>query len=393
MHDPLGAIVEPITDHPHADDGPLAGLSFMAKDLFDVAGHATSAGNPDYATWRGIPTHDAWAVRALGAAGAELTAKTHTHELAYGLTGMNPHVGTPRNPYDPDRIAGGSSSGSAAAVGSGRVPCALGTDTAGSIRLPASLCGIFGIRPTHGRVPVDGLVPLAPSFDTVGVLAQDADTLRRVARVLLGSPGARASHGFGRALVLRDAEAFSDPAGLDAVEQATERLTSLGLHVTESRLGSFEDIREVQRVLGGAQVWSVHEDWIAQCQPRFGWDIERKLKAASELSVAEIGRAIAKAPDLIRALDALFGDGDALVVLPSSLGAAPKVADLEDPEQAAAFRSNVLALVTPASLAGLPVVTVPGVRADGLPVGVQLISPRGSDERLLQLVQNWPPID
>ena len=393
MDDPLGAIVQDVPDHPHADDGPLAGLSFMAKDLFDVAGYATHAGNPDFATWRGVPTHDAWAVRALGDAGARLIAKTHTHELAYGLTGMNPHVGTPRNPHDPDRIAGGSSSGSAAAVGSGMVPFALGTDTAGSIRLPASLCGIFGFRPTHGRIPVDGLAPLAPAFDTVGALAQDAEILQRVARVLLRSSDAPNSHGYERVVVLSDAAEFSEQTGIDAVSQAADRLASLGLYVTESRLGMFDEIRDVQRVLGGAQVWAVHEDWITQRQPHFGRDVERKLKAASELSVAEIGRAIAKAPDLIRALDARFGDGETVVMLPAAPGAAPQVADLEDHQRAAAFRSNVLALVAPASLAGVPVVSVPSVRVDGLPVGVQLIGPHGSDERLLQLIQNCPSID
>ncbi len=393
MDDPLGAIVERVDGHPRASDGPLADLSFMAKDLFDVAGHATNAGNPAYAEWHGTPANDAWAVRALCAAGAELTAKTHTHELAYGLTGVNPHFGTPRNPHDPERIAGGSSSGSAAAVGSGKVPFALGTDTAGSIRLPASLCGIFGIRPTHGRIPVEGLAPLAPSLDTVGALAQSPEVLQRVARVLVPSWDTPPSHGFERALVLRDAEAFSDRAGIDAGEHAAERLASLGLHVSKTDLRLFEDIRDVQRVIGGAQVWSVHQQWIAQREPRFGWDVERKLKAASELSVADIGRAISREPELVRALDALFGDGDTLALLPSSPGVAPRVADLEDRQQAAAFRSSVLALVTPSSLGGLPAVAVPSIHADGLPVGVQLMGPRGSDERLLHLLQNWPPID
>ena len=393
MDDPLGAIVQDVPYHPHADDGPLADLSFMAKDLFDVAGYATHAGNPDFASWRGIPAEDAWAVRALGDAGARLVAKTHTHELAYGLTGMNPHFGTPRNPHDPDRIAGGSSSGSAAAVGSGMVPFALGTDTAGSIRLPASLCGIFGFRPTHGRIPVDGLAPLAPAFDTVGALAQDAEILQRVTRVLLRSSGAPNSHGFERVVALSDAVDFSEQTGIDAVSQTADRLASLGLYVTESRLGMFEEIRDVQRVLGGAQVWAVHEDWITQRQPRFGWDVERKLKAASELSVAEIGRAISREAELVRALDALFGDGETVVMLPAAPGAAPQVADLEDHQRTAAFRSNVLALVTPASLGGLPTVAVPSIRVDDMPVGVQLMGPRGSDERLLHLIQNWPPID
>jgi len=392
MDDLLGAIVERIPDRPHADTGPLVGQPFMAKDLFDVAGHPTRAGNPDYAEWRGIPADDAWAVRALDNAGAQLVAKTHTHELAYGLTGVNAHFGTPRNPHDSDRIAGGSSSGSAAAVGGGMVPCALGTDTAGSIRLPASLCGIFGLRPTHGRIPVEGLVPLAPSFDTVGTLAQDAATLQRVARVLLPCFATPASHGFKQAVVPSDVAPFAEQTGLDAASRTAERLRTLGLEVIEAELAAFEAIRDVQSILGGAQVWSVHEAWITEQQPRLGPDLERKLTAASKLRVAEIGRALAREPELIRLLDDLVGNGETLLVLPASPDVAPKVSDLEDPRQAQAFRSATLALVTPASLGSLPVATVPAAQTDGLPVGAQLIGPRGSDERLLRLIEDWPSL-
>ncbi len=393
MDDLLGAIVERIPDRPPGDAGPLAGQPFMAKDLFDVAGHPTRAGNPDYAEWHGIPTDDAWAVRALENAGAQLIAKTHTHELAYGLTGVNAHFGTPRNPYDSDRIAGGSSSGSAAAVGSGMVPFALGTDTAGSIRLPASLCGIFGLRPTHGRIPVQGLVPLAPSFDTVGTLAQDAATLQRVARALIPDFAMPASHGFKRAVVPSDAAPFAEQIGLDAVSRAAQRLRTLGLDVTEVELAAFEAIRDVQSGLGGAQVWSVHEAWIAEQRPRLGPDLERKLRATSQLRVAEIGRALAREPGLVRTLDNFVGNSETLLVLPASPDVAPRVSDLQDPHQAQAFRSATLGLVTPASLGGLPVAAVPSASHDALPVGTQLVGPRGSDERLLRLIQDWPSLD
>ncbi|MFB6286212.1 MAG: amidase family protein [Candidatus Bipolaricaulia bacterium] len=393
MDDQLGAIVERIPDRPHAEAGPLAGQRFMAKDLFDVSGYPTRAGNPDYAEWRGIPTVDAWAVRALGDAGAQLVAKTHTHELAYGLTGVNAHFGTPRNPHDSDRIAGGSSSGSAAAVGSGMAPFALGTDTAGSIRLPASLCGIFGLRPTHGRIPVEGLVPLAPSFDTVGTLARDAATLQRVARVLLSRFATPTSHGFKQAVLPSDAAAFAEQTGLDAVSRTAERLRTIGIEVIEAELAAFEAIRDVQSILGGAQVWSVHEDWITEQRPRLGSDLKRKLTVASELRVAEIGRALAREPRLVRSLDDLLGNGETLLVLPASPDVAPNVSDLEDPHQAQAFRSASLALVTPASLGGLPAVAVPSAHNDGLPVGAQLVGPRGSDERLLQLIQDWPSLN
>lgn len=166
------AVLLPIDELPGAPDGPLADLTFAAKDLFDVAETPTTAGNPAFAERWGLPSQDAWAVSALKRAGAKLVAKLHTHELAYGMTGINPHYGTPANPHDPSRIPGGSSSGSGVAVASGLVPLALGTDTGGSVRIPASLCGVWGYRPTHGLVPNDGVVPLAPSFDTVGAVGQ-----------------------------------------------------------------------------------------------------------------------------------------------------------------------------------------------------------------------------
>jgi len=168
MHDGFGAVSLFLENQPHAATGPLQGLSFAAKDLFDVAGLPTTAGNPDFAERWGLPRRDAWAVAALKQAGAKLIAKTHTHELAYGITGINPHFGTPQNPKVLGGIPGGSSSGSAVAVAAGLVPVALGSDTAGSVRIPASFCGAYAYRPTHGAIPTKGMVPLAPSYEPWG---------------------------------------------------------------------------------------------------------------------------------------------------------------------------------------------------------------------------------
>src|SRR5437879_5476323 len=162
-----------------APGGPLAGLTFAAKDLFDVAGHPTGGGNPDWARSHPVPTRHAWAVQRLLDAGATLIGKTITDEVSLGILGENPFDGTPLNPKAPDRVPGGSSSGSAAAVAGGLVDTALGTDTGGSVRIPASFCGLFGIRPTHGRITDAGVVPLALSFDTVGCFGRDAATVAR----------------------------------------------------------------------------------------------------------------------------------------------------------------------------------------------------------------------
>ncbi|MDQ2103939.1 amidase family protein, partial [Azospirillum isscasi] len=185
-NDPLNAFVpHGLSEIPGAADGPLAGLRFAVKDLFHIAGLPTGAGNPDWLRTHEVPQETAPAVRRLLDAGARVAGKTLTDELAWSLAGENAHYGTPENPKAPGRIPGGSSSGSASAVAGGAVDFAIGTDTGGSIRLPASYCGLYGLRPTHGAVPLDGSVPLAPSFDTVGWFAREAALLRRVGAVLL----------------------------------------------------------------------------------------------------------------------------------------------------------------------------------------------------------------
>src|SRR5690348_1665698 len=165
--------------------GPLSGLSFAAKDLFDVAGYPTGGGNPDWARTHPVPQRHAWAVKALLDAGADLIGKTVTDELSLGILGENPFEGTPVNPRAPDHVPGGSSAGSAAAVAAGLCDIALGTDTGGSVRVPASFCGLYGIRPTHGRLDLSGMMSQAPSSDTTGWFARDSATFAEVSSVML----------------------------------------------------------------------------------------------------------------------------------------------------------------------------------------------------------------
>ena len=171
-----------------APRGPLAGLTFAAKDLFDVADYPTGGGNPDWARRHPIPTRHAWAVQCLLDAGATLVGKTITDEVSLGILGENPFDGTPLNPAAPEHVPGGSSSGSASAVAQGLCDFALGTDSGGSVRVPASFCGLYGIRPTHGRLDVTGMMPQSPSSDTAGWFARDAETFARASAVLLDEP-------------------------------------------------------------------------------------------------------------------------------------------------------------------------------------------------------------
>ena len=188
LDDPLNAFCKDSDAYlPGAAEGPLAGLTFAAKDILDVAGHVTGGGNPDWKASHQPAKKTAWVVQALVDAGATMVGKTLTDELTRGIFGENSHYGTPTNPRAPDRVPGGSSSGSVAAVAGGLVDFALGSDTGGSVRIPASFCGVFGIRPTHGRIPLDGILLQAPSYDTIGWFARDSEVFARVGTVLLGN--------------------------------------------------------------------------------------------------------------------------------------------------------------------------------------------------------------
>src|SRR5437016_6953544 len=217
-----------------APRGPLTGLTFAAKDLFDVAGHPTGGGNPDWARQHPVPTRHAWAVQRLLDAGATLIGKTLTDEVSLGILGENPFDGTPLNPKAPNRVPGGSSAGSAAAVAAGICDTALGTDTGGSVRVPASFCGLYGIRPTHGRLDLSGMLPQAPSSDTTGWFARDAESFARVSAVLLGEaiPDALPA----RLVVAGDAFAFADPDTAAALMPVVTRLTALIGEVREEAM-------------------------------------------------------------------------------------------------------------------------------------------------------------
>ena len=276
--DPLGAFCR--DNHAAlagAGNGPLAGLSFAAKDVFHVAGHRTGFGHPDWLRTHPPAGETAAAVQRLLGAGATMVGRTLTDELAYSLSGENPHYGTPVNPRAPDRIPGGSSNGSVSAVAGGLVDFALGTDCGGSVRLPASYCGVFGMRPTHGRVPVAGVIPFGPSFDAVGWFARDAGLLARVGRVLLGgdagAPPAR------RLLVVRDAFALVDPAVSaalgEAVDTAAKTVGASG-ETTLSPAG-LPAWFETFRVLQAAEIWGNHGAWIRATRPAFGPGVRDRL--------------------------------------------------------------------------------------------------------------------
>ncbi|TDV39476.1 amidase [Paraburkholderia caballeronis] len=362
--------------------GPLDGLRFAVKDLIDTAGVVTGGGNPDWLATHEPAARHAPCVAALLAAGASVDGRTITDELAYSLEGANDHYGTPANPRWPHALPGGSSSGSASAVASGAVDFALGTDTGGSVRVPAAFCGLWGIRPTHDAVSIDGVLPFAPCFDTVGWFARSGEMLARVADVLLADQAQTPVP----ARIVRCAEAFAARAANDPDDAAR-------LDERAQRIGATDAIAVFD---GDAAGWlhtyqQLQDDairaslgaWIAVTSPRFGASIASRFARLATLDDAQVARARARRIDIARHLDALVAG--AVIALPTVpralLDRAAPAAQLD------AFYRDALTMDSIAALAGLPQVTVP--LADDLdrPLALSLIGPRGSDRALIALAR------
>lgn len=364
--------------------GALDGLTFMVKDMIDVAGYQTGVGNPDWLVDAGVASTSAHAVARLLAAGATCTGKTRTDELAYSLSGTNDHYGAPPNPHDPTRTSGGSSSGSAAAVAAGLCDFALGTDTGGSVRVPAGYCGLYGLRPTHGRVSVEGVVPLAPSFDTVGWFTREAPLAQMVGDVLL--QGAPQAFRLGRAVLASEAFELSDSGVAEVVLTTAERLAQrTGLQIVQGDVagsGGLQEWAKTFQCLQGREAWEAHREWLERMHPRLGSATAAKFEIGAAITDAETEQAHAARMDVRRRLYDLLGD-DTVLLLPSAPTVAPRL-DASD-DETAALRTRTLALTAIAGLTGLPAMSLPLVEVDGLPVGVCVIGPPGSDEALLRL--------
>jgi amidase len=315
----------------------------------------------------------------LTGAGALVVGKAHTDEFAYSMFGSNAHYGTPTNPRAPGFLPGGSSSGPAAAVAAGLADVGLGTDTAGSVRIPASWCGLFGLRPSHARVSRAGIVPLAGSFDVAGPLCADLATLRRAALALLTGPAA--AHALRRLLVPPDLWALADPAVREAVRPA---VAALGAHLSTERRPLFEhdapDYVPAFAAVQGRQFWRRHGPWVRAQRPEFGPGVGARVRAAAARTDAEAATA-ETVLDATRAALAGFMGESGVVALPTTPVPAPPLAPTGTPE----LRRRLLTMNLLASIAGLPAISIPAGLVDGRPVGLCLIGPPGSDERLLDL--------
>src|SRR4051812_42538215 len=367
-----------------AASGPLRGLTFAAKDLFDVAGVPTGGGNPDWARANPVPTRHARAVQTLLDAGATLIGKTVTDEVSLGILGENAFDGTPLNSRAPDRVPGGSSSGSAAAVAAGLCDTALGTDTGGSVRVPASFCGLYGIRPTHGRLNLEGMLPQAPTSDTTGWYGRDANTFGRVSSVLLGEtlPATLPN----RLLIAVDAFGFADPEVAAALQPMVQRLTGLIGSAREEVMApqGLSVWAWAQRALQPVEAWNTFQAWVERDNPRFAFSVTRNLVAGAQIPATERAWAALMRQEARGRMAHLLPPGT-ILCLPTTPFPAPKRGlplPVLDP-----LRDRITCLCAQGGLTGVPQVNLPGATVDGAPVGLSIIGARGSDAVLVAVAQ------
>ena len=379
--DDLNAFASLDVHVPGADDGPLSGLTFAAKDIFDVAGHVTGGGNPDWERTHGPAERTAPAVQMLLDAGATLVGKTHTDELTRGIMGTNPHYGMPVNPAAPGRVPGGSSSGSASAVAGGVVDFALGSDTGGSVRMPASFCGLYGIRPTHDRIPLDGVLPQAASFDTVGWFARDAVTFERVGRVLLQSTSQGAMPN--RLVIAEDLFEVLGEDVRDALQPLVDTIAEMiGDHSTERVApGGIDEWMEHQRFLQMRKAWDTQRTWIEETNPRVAFEVAIRYLNGMSVTDDQVTASNAVRQEVRSRVYGLLAAG-AILCFPTSPAPAP-LPDTPVPERVI-LGARIARLTCIGGMTGCPQINLPLANVDGLPVGLSLMAARGSDETLMR---------
>ena len=383
-HDPTHAFV-PYPDVPvaSAPTGPLADLRFGVKDLFDVAGYPTGGGSPIVLAMSGIKTRNAPTVQKLLDAGAQFVGKTVTDEFAFSMNGNNAHFGAPLNGAAPDRITGGSSSGSASAVSSSLCDFALGTDTGGSVRAPANHCGLYGLRPTHGRVSLEGALDLAPSFDTCGWFARDVGTFVRVGDVLLGADAAPLPDQV-RLLWPEDVWAMMEAPARDALEGAVQRVQSvLGPAApVQTVMESWDAMYWNFRYLQSREAWLTDGPLIERYAPPLGPGVAERFAWSRAVTDEQVKTARVFRTAFRAQLTALLGT-DGVLLMPTMPDVAPlrsaAESSLED------YRNRAIRMLCIAGLAGFPQLSMPMATRAGAPLGLSLLGPAGSDRSLLSL--------
>ena len=377
-------------DHPEvavesAATGPLAGLTLGVKDIFDVKGYVTGWGNPDRFEEGMVAAATAPAVQKLLDAGARFIGKTQTEELAFSMIGQNVHFSHPVNPAAPDRVTGGSSSGSAAAVAGGLVDIGTGSDTGGSVRAPASFCGLIGLRTTHGAISLEGTMPLAPSFDTFGWFARDAAIYERVGEVMFGADPPLKAEGKPRLLSVAPLdELVAGPAEAKEYGRLQRSVgEALGwVKAVKPPPFSIDDLYWTTRKLQAYEAWGAHGEWISVKGRRIGQAIYDRFAFGKTVSAAEAIEETKKRDAFRTVFADLIGE-DGILVLPTVPCAAPLAASSD--EEKGAFRERAIRLLCWSGLSGFPQISLPLGMVSGAPFGISLLGPAGSDMALIRL--------
>ncbi len=365
-----------------AATGPLAGLTALVKDMYDITGSRTGGGNPDWLAAQRPATRNAAAVEQILAAGAIITGKTICDEFFYSVAGVNAHYGTPANLRAPGRLPGGSSSGSAAACGANACDFALGSDTGGSVRIPAAFNGVYGLRPTHGRVDLAGAMGMAPTFDVAGWFANAPGIFRRVGAVLLRGEAVTApvSH----LIVATDAFAQADAEVAALGREFLTRAAGVLPRPIELAVApnGFDAWREAFRMVQAKEVWESFGDFVTQAQPKLGPGIKERMAFAATVTTAEAGAARKIVTNARAHLRSLLPPGT-MLALPTAPSIAPPIQSSD--EEMESFRIRVMRLTCMAGSAGLPQMNLPAGTVAGCPAGLSLIAWAGGDEALLDL--------
>ncbi|MBM3553687.1 MAG: amidase [Alphaproteobacteria bacterium] len=364
--------------------GPLAGATFVVKENIDVAGHVSTNGHPTWAKTHAAAARNAPVVERLIGAGARLVGKTNMDEMAYSLLGANPHYGTPINPAAQDRHPGGSSSGSAVAVAAGLVNFAIGTDTAGSCRAPAAFCGIFGFRASHGAVSMEGIIPLAPSFDTIGWFARDIDAMASVGDALLPADAKNAE--VGEAVLLTDAFLGVEMDFASAAAQPIDSLkafvpwreATLGEDFFKTALGHFRNMQAFE-------AWASDGAWIAANSPAFGKGVEERFAYAAKVTADQKDAAAAFRDKERPRIDAMLG-ARGFIVMPTTPFRSPLLTESGDTLDVKRYQMMRLFLI--ASFFGLPQISIPLPTSDA-PVALSFVGRHGADRALIAFAQRF----
>jgi len=383
---------------------PLHGIPISLKDNFWTRGIRTTAGSTILADF--VPHKDSPVAKSLAEAGAILLGKTNMHEFAYGITGENPHYGSSRNPWAPERISGGSSGGSAVAVATGMGLVSVGTDTGGSIRIPAALCGIVGLKPTFGLVSVEGVVPLGPSFDHVGPLTRSVSDASIVLEAIAGKYPRGELRPSYRTLRKHRPRRFRlgwpknffferiDPDIRSAIDAAAKTFETLGARIEEIVLPHLPTAvdRATSLVVAEANYYHESQGYYPSRSEEYGDDVRGHLKFGHNLRAVDFLSGLDARRDLIEDFRRALEQVD-VILAPTSPISAPRIGHSQIQvagERETTVRAELLRLTRPANLSGLPAISIPcGFTSEGLPVGLQLMGPRWGEARLLAIARTF----